>query len=207
MLDAIIPTATYATTNGNGSFGYTAGVTKNAYRDSTAKSAGVALLNGKVGVWDGTYWRKQGTTTILSGDFVAEMNPANIEGVSGNGLVYTNTNSPFNVAYRLDTHFGVAVWSSAVCNSVNPRGNTTNVCESRGILIPTYSETQISTTSGFNPCGGTGNVGGAGVPSHTSGYSWSSTPSSANTDFYWVWSSSSYSGADYYLGLYVRCSR
>lgn len=166
------------------------------------------MLNGIVGKYDGTFWRPlSDSTKILSGDFVYQVNATDIGGVSGNGLIYTGTNAPFNTIYSLNGHFGVTNWSSAACNSVNPKWNTTNICRTRGMLLPTYSETQISLANSSNPCGGTGNVGGSGVPSNPLGYTWMSTPTSHRTDGYWSWQNAA--GAwDYYSdGRRVRCVR
>jgi hypothetical protein len=212
MLDAIIPTATYATTNGNGSFGYTAGVTINAYLDTTAKSVGYAYLNNIVAHYDGTFWRRLDNNNILSGDFVSSWTDASLggnPGVSGNGLLYTGTAAPFNSTYSPQSEFGVTTWSSATCNSVNPRGNTNNICESRGMILPTYSETQILSTNSYNSCGSslTGNVGGSGVPSHPSGWTWTSTAASSHSSYYWVWNGASGSTGYYAYNTYVRCVR
>lgn len=203
-----MPTATYATTNGNGMFGYTQGSTKNAYLDATAKSIGYAYLNGIVGHYNGTFWQPiNDSNKVLSGDFITAVNIGDIEAVSGNGLIYTGTSAPFNLAYSPQSQFGATPWVVAECNSINPSGNITNICESKGMLLPTYSETQINVTSIYNPCGGTGNMGGTGVPSHPLGYTWTSTASSDSSTNYRVWSGMSGSNVTYGNTRYIRCVR
>lgn len=214
MLDAILPTTTYATTNGNGSFGYTAGVTKNAYRDTSAKSVGYAYLNGIVGKFDGVFWKPIGDTSkVLSGDFVTQISVTDAGGVSGNGLLYTGTNAPFNITYY-PSHFGVTNWSVAECNDLNPIGNTTNVCESRKMILPTTQETSLPYSSylaTYSPCsGGSGNVGGAGVPSHPSGWTLTTSAHKSSTIHWVVWSGTSTVYWDYDINAnnrYVRCVR
>ena len=198
----------------NGSFGYIQGTTKNAYLDTTAKSVGYAYLNGIIAHFDGTYWKPlTDLTKILSGDFIQQFSTttSNIGGVANNGLIYTNTAAPFNVAYWLD-HFGVSTWSSFVINSINLSGNATNICETRGMLLPLLNETQAS----VNPWGGLsyvptgGSMGNAnGIPSHPSGYTWTSTANSYyGNNFYWIWSGTGGSAQAYYDGAYyVRCVR
>lgn len=213
MLDAIIPTAKYATTNGNGSFGYIAGTTVNAYLDATAKSVGYAYLNGIVAQYSSPYWKPiTDSTKILSGDFVTQFSTttSNIGGVAANGLIYTDTNTPFNTTYRIDTQFGVTTWSTAEMNSVNPRGNTSNICETRGMLLPRLDETTGST----NPWGGLtyvpagGSMGNAnGVPSHTSGYTWTASSFTSGTSAYWIWSGTNTTTHHYTDDYYVRCVR
>ena len=214
MLDAIIPTATYAYSNGNGTFGYTAGNTKNAYRDTTAKNVGYAYLNSIVAKYDGTYWRKLGSTgKVLSGDFAQEINDNIIAGVAGNGLLYTKDNvAPFtnSNSQTLQGHFGVTTWSVEAMNYVNPRGNTTNICESIGMLLPILSETNATN----NPWGGVtyiptgGSMGTAdGVPNHSSGWTWTSTSWTYSTSYYWRWNASGGSVYSYDYNNYVRCVR
>lgn len=215
MLDAIIPTATYANTNGNGTFGYTAGVTKNAYLDATAKNVGYAYLNNIVANFDGTYWKPiNDSTKILSGDFVKQFNYSDVTngiigGVSGNGLIYTGTSAPFNTTYAPNAQFGVTTHSNEN-NSINPRGNSTNICESRGMLLPLLSETAGTS----NPWGGLTYVpsGGSmgtvnGVPSHPSGWTWTSTANTSNTNHYWKWNSGNAYISNYNGSYYVRCVR
>ena len=214
-------TATYATTNGSrwnlngtdagrGNVGdnfYTAGVTPNAYRDANAKSVGTAQIGSVVGVWDGTYWKPQGDTTkVLSGDFKVQVAVGDIGGVSGNGLIYTGAAAPFNTTYAPNAHFGVTTWSSATCNSINTRMNSTNICATRKMFLPTWSETQIGSTTTYNPCGGTGNVGGTGVPNLTS-YTWTTTAYSNHSSGYWVWNGTSLGNENYSGSVYVRCVR
>lgn len=211
LMDAVNPTVTYTTTNGNGTFGYTAGITKNAYLDSNAKSVGYAYLNGIFARYDGTFWKPFNVNTIvLSGDFVTQVSVNDIGGVSGNGLIYTGINAPFNTTYRIDTQFGITTWSSEAMNSINPRGNTTNICESRGMLLPLLNETQgsINHWGGLTnvPLGGTmGNANG--VPSHPSGYTWTSSAVSYNTQFYWLWNGMNGDPDYYYDVYYIRCVR
>lgn len=214
-------TATYATTNGSrwnlngtdagsGNVGdnfYTAGITPNAYLDANAKSVGTAKIGSVVGVWDGTYWKPQGDTTkVLSGDFKVQVAVGDIGGVSGNGLIYTGAAAPFNTAYAPNAHFGVTTWSSAVCNSINTRMNSTNICATRKMFLPTYSETQISATNGYNPCGGTGSIGGTGVPNLTSG-TWTTTANSGDSNYYWLWNGTNTNDGSYGNLGYVRCVR
>lgn len=214
-------TATYATTNGSrwnlngtdagsGNVGdnfYTAGVTPNAYLDANAKSVGTAQIGSVVGVWDGTYWKPQGDTTkVLSGDFKVQVAVGDIGGVSGNGLIYTGAANPFNTTYALISDFGVTKWSSAVCNSVNTRMNSTNICATRKMFLPTYSETQISASNTYNPCGGTGSVGGTGVPNLTS-HTWTTTAYSDNSVGYWIWFGTNGDYGTYGSDFYVRCVR
>ena len=216
-------TATYATSNGSrwnlngtdagsGNVGdnfYTAGVTPNAYRDANAKSVGTAQIGSVIGVWDGTYWKPQGDTTkVLSGDFKVQVAVGDIGGVSGNGLIYTGENAPFNTTYILATHFDVTTWSSAVCNSINTRMNNTNICATRKMFLPTYSETQIGASNTYNPCGGTGSVGGTGVPNLTHyNYTWTTTAYSNDSNHYWAWNGMIYSYSYYLNDHYVRCVR
>lgn len=213
MLDVVIPTATYTSTNGNGSFGYTQGVTKNAYLDMDAKNTGVALLNGIVARLDNGLWKPiNDNTKVLSGDFKVQVNATDIGGVSGNGLIYTGTSAPFGY-YIFSYEFDVTPWSpgsSDVMNSVNPRGNSTNICESRGMLLPLLSETAGT----LNPWGDLNNVpsGGSmgnsnGVPSHPSGTTWTSTAYTGNTSLYWKWAGSGTDYGPYNGGNYVRCVR
>ena len=214
-------TATYATTNGSrwnlngtdagsGNVGdnfYTAGVTPNAYLDANAKSVGTAMIGSVIGVWDGTYWKPQGDTTkVLSGDFKVQVAVGDIGGVSGNGLIYTGANAPFNTTYTPQSQFGVTTWSSDTCNSINTRMNSTNICATRKMFLPTYSETQISSTNTYNPCGGTGNVGGTGVPNLTV-YTWTTTAYSDSSDRYWTLISTINSNSSYVSNVYVRCVR
>ena len=215
-------TATYATTNGsrwnlngtdavNGNVGdnfYTAGVTPNAYLDANAKSVGMAQIGSVIGVWDGTYWKPQGDTTkVLSGDFKVSVAVDDIGGVSGNGLIYTGANAPFNTTYRIDGQFGVTSWQSSACNSINKRMNSTNICATRKMFLPTWSETQVSGTSGYSPCYGTGNVGGTGVPNFGGLYTWTTTVYSYHNDLYWIWNGANKNFLEYYKTAYVRCVR
>jgi hypothetical protein len=201
-------TATYATTNGNGTDGYTAGVTPNAYLDADAKTAGTATIDGVTGVWDGTYWKPQGDATkVLSGDFKVQVNASDIGGVSGNGLIYTGTNAPFDTTYRLDTHFGVTSWSTAECNSVNPRMNSTNVCATRGMWLPTPREANINTSDGRNACGGTGNIGGIGVFSHPSGFMWTTASATDDSKKFTSFTGTSTNSHGRDFSFYVRCVR
>lgn len=215
-------TATYATTNGsrwnlNGSDAgigkvgdnfYTAGVTPNAYRDANAKSVGIAQIGSVIGVWDGTYWKPQGDTTkVLSGDFKVSVPVGDIGGVSGNGLIYTGGNAPFNTTYSLVSQFGVGNWTVSECNYVNKRMNNTNICVARKMFLPIYSETKHNNTAFNCPCGGGGSVGGLGVPALTD-YSWTSTSYTASALAYFIWSiylEASNENNDF--SHYVRCVR
>lgn len=210
---AVVPTAKYMTSNGNGTAlaSYTT-ASVNAYLDVTAKEAGIALLNGVTGVWDGTYWKPQGDTTkVLSGDFLVQIPLVDVGGIAGNGLVYTNASGVFASIYQIDTQFGVTAWSTAEMNSVNPRGNMTNICESRGMLLPRLDET----TYIINPWGGLTYVpaGGAmgsvnGVPPHPSGWTWTATSFTATSNNYWKWGGLlSNASFGFFVVDYVRCVR
>jgi hypothetical protein len=170
-----------------------AGSTKNAYVDVTAKSVGYAYLNGIVAQYSNPYWKPlTDSTKILSGDFVQQVTAMDIGGVSGNGFIYTGTSAPFNITYRIDNNFGLTTWSVASETSINDRWNTTNICRTRGMLLPTYSESTL------------GNVGGTGVPTHPSGNTMVSSTNPNTTSNYWQYNGFA---TIYYDPLYVRCIR
>lgn len=210
MLDAIIPTATYATSNrGSGVTGYVAGITKNAYLDATAKTVGYAFLNNIVASYDGAYWKPiNDVTKVLSGDFTTQITATDIGGVSGNGLVYTGVDTPFSTSYSLREQFGLDGWGSPTGTYANDNWNTTNICRIRGMLLPNWAETTISSTNASNPMGGTGNVGGSGVPSHPSGDTWQATAFLGTTSGFWEWiGTGETNGALVAWFRYVRCVR
>lgn len=211
MLDAIIPTAKYATSNqGTGVAGYTT-ASINAYLDTTAKTVGYAYLNGIVAQYSNPYWKPiADSTKILSGDFQTQIIATDIGGVASNGLIYTGTSSPFNSTYTIDSQFGVTTWSVASPTSINDRWNAGNICRTRGMLLPRLGETTGST----NPWGGTTYVSpgdsmgsASGVPSHPSGYTWTAASWTNSTNNYWLWSGTGTDGSNYYNGYYVRCVR
>jgi hypothetical protein len=144
---------------------------------------------------------------VLSGDFKVQVNASDIGGVSGNGLIYTGSSSPFNSNYQLDIQFGVTLWTSATCNSANTRMNITNIFATRKMFLPTYSEMQANGTS--SECGSTGNIGGTGVP-NLNNWTWMTTANSTWVDnnSYILWhTTSTILNTAYYASYKVRCIR
>ena len=134
-----------------------------------------------------------------------------IAGKAGNGLYYTKDNiSPFTSTYTLQSEFGVTTWSGATMNYINDHDNSSNICASRGMRLPTIAETQGSS----NPWGGNtylpsgGSMGNSnGVPSNSHGYTWTASSFTSTASSYWIWNGSSTSSSYYNLNDYVRCVR
>jgi hypothetical protein len=202
MLDAIMITDSTSPYTGSG----------NA---ATTRSVGYLYNNGSVWKWTtGTYpytssWNRISDNMLgLGTDADASvLEPITNKAKAGNGLYYTGTGGVFASTYTMKIEFGVTTWSSATCDSVNPRMNATNVCSVRGMRLPTMSESEsvIMTIAPQNPCGSAGS--GSSVPSNTS-YTWTSTASTDGVNNYWKWTGSVSSSYFHYSDTgYIRCVR
>ena len=134
---------------------------------------------------------------------------SSIGGKAGNGLFYTNTLAQFNTTYTPQSQFGVTTHSNEN-DSINPRMNNTNICAIRGMRLPLLSETAGTSNpwSGLTYVPSGGSMGTAnGVPSHPSGWTWTSTADTNSSNRYWLWNGSSTSSGGYNGSNYVRCVR
>jgi len=199
--------------------------TTTPYADATAKSIGYAVNNNTVGKYNvhgkGLWTLLSDSSKVLVDHFASTWsgNINEIAGAANNGLIYTRDDiSPFTSTYRIDNEFGVTSWSGSTgktsrggtANWINDHDNSTNICASRGMRLPTIAETKGSS----NPWGGNSYLpsGGAmgnsnGVPSNSHGWTWTASSFTSNTDDYWRWNDSSAGHSYYSYGRYVRCVR
>lgn len=186
-------------------------ISGNAYFDSAAKSIGYGYLNNIVAKYEAPFWKPiTNLNYVLNADFQWQHLLSNLgvgAGVStGTGLVYTGTTGVFANKYVLMTEFGGAVswWNynsdDATCAYANEHMNTTNICATRGMRLPTIAEVISSPNSSSQPlnkCAKAGIVGG--VPLFPGGNDiWTATP--YNT------SNLSLSGRNFTQGMYADAS-
>lgn len=185
----------------------------NAYNgtgaSATARSIKYGLKNGIIAKYDGVFWSPLSDLTMVLDNSFSTWRGLKSEmgGVAGNGLVYTGTTGVFGTTYDTSTHFGALYnHGTATCDYVNTNMNTTNVCATRGMRLPTYLETQIPNTyPGLNPCGAGGNA--SGIPSHANGYFFISTASAYNSVAYFGVAQNNTTYHSNLATTYIRCVR